>query len=217
MRTLAIALILAGAAGCLRKTEYRCTDDGQCSGGMCADGFCAFADSSCSGGFRFDDSAGTASNQCVGDVPNPNPDAPVQPDPDSPSAGCPAGYNAVNGSAHKYKVLTASEDWPTQHAACKASSPAAYLAIPDDAAELALINTIETGTFWIGLNDMQTEGTFVNDKGVTQTFFMWFPGEPDNTGPNGPPGGGDCVVIETGLFRDQKCATKHPALCECEP
>jgi hypothetical protein len=204
----------------LRSTEYHCTDNTQCSGGTCQPiGFCSFADTSCSTGQRFGDSAGSYANSCVGD----GTDAGVRDGmggdalPPDGGGGCPGSYNAVNGGQgnHVYRVLTATSGWDTQRAACAADGANAYLAIPGDANELAAIASLlqQTQTFWVGISDQQTEGTYLTVKGDAASFLPWESGQPNNTGNS------DCVEASSTqhTYNDRSCGAPERAVCECEP
>ena len=228
LRTLILAsLVLASllaSVGCLRQTTFHCNNNTDCGAtGVCeAQGLCSFPDSTCTGSQqRFGDSAGSLANQCV-DGGNPMVDAgdiidapPLIDGPDIDAAGgCPSGYNALTGANHLYKLVPTAT-WNAQDAGCKATSPSsAYLAIPDDAAELAAFATLAvTGKFWVGITDSATEGTFLTVKGAPQVFLPWAPGEPDDG-----MGGQDCVSgISATQIETDKCSTQFPAICECEP
>jgi hypothetical protein len=231
MRALVIFVVVLGAAlgaalaaGCLRQTEFRCDTNSDCgAAGQCeAIGFCSFADSSCAGSLqRFGDSAGGLANTCVPgeggsgsdagviiDAPEAIVDAP-------PVGGCPSGYLPLTGgtAGHRYKLIPGA-NWQASQSACAVTAPAsAYLAIPDDAAELLAVATLNgAGTFWVGISDLATENTFLNVKNVPQIFLPWAPGEPDDT-----QGGQDCVSGLSGTqIATQKCNTSFPAVCECE-
>lgn len=232
MRTLHLAalagslvLTSALAGGCLRTTQFRCDVDTDCTGGTggrCEpEGFCSFFDSACSGTQqRFADSAGSLSNTCVGggdpDVDG-GVDAPDVPDDGPPATGCPAGYAAVTGADpnHRYMLIATPGDWPAAANSCVASAPGrAYLAIPDDATELAALrNQLIAAPYWVGISDRTTENTFLNTKNMPQAFLPWAAGEPDDG-----MGGQDCVVARNATeIATQKCNDSFPAICECEP
>jgi hypothetical protein len=221
-----IATACALSTGCLRTTEFHCSTSSECgAGGVCAPmGLCSVADSGCASGLRFSDTAGTYANQCVGGgVPI---DSGIDGRPidgatdsaiDSPNAGCPAGYNSIAGGqgTHVYKLLSATDAWDTQRAACAATSASAYLAIPDGLPELQAIATLGAQPrFWVGIDDMATEGTYVTVRNTAQTYLPWETGAP-NDGP--PPE--DCVelVSATSQINDERCSTQYVAVCECEP
>jgi Lectin C-type domain len=218
MRTAAMCLWIAAAAsaGCLRSTQFACTQDTECGAtGRCeAVGYCSVPNADCAGTQRsYGDSAGAGlSNTCV---PGGNPgldgglDAPI----DVPVTGCPSPYVAVAGSAHRYKALT-SVAWDTAKTDCKLTSTSAYLAVPDDATELMNLATAAMGLpFWIGIDDQAIKGTFVTQKGATATFLPWATNEPDQ---GNPPK--ECVnAVSATQIATEKCGTAHTAVCECEP
>lgn len=219
-------LFLVGAllsASCLRETSYRCSSNSECGGGTCEPGigYCSVSDSHCASGARFSSSAGSYANQCVGaDNPAdaqvsdaPTIDAPV----DAPIVGCPSQYMPITGGQanHRYQVVLMTDNWQNQRAFCTSTTSSAYLAIPDDLAELDAIATLSAASAsWVGVSDIITENMFLTVKGVPATFLPWVPGQPDNQGP-----GEDCVIIETAMskYRDERCNTKFRAVCECEP
>lgn len=221
MRT-ALLLACALLAGCLRDTAFHCATNAECgTSGTCQTdvGFCSEPDPMCASGHRFGSSAGSYANQCVGDVgpgdagvDSPgNGDAPI----DAPSTGCPNGYATIPGGQgnHRYQLIGMAENWGTQRSFCAATSGAAYLAIPDDQAELDAIQTLGAATqVWVGITDSAMENTWLNVKGQPQTFLPWDTGQPDNAGP-----GEDCVITQGSKLRDERCSTKYRAVCECEP
>ncbi|HET7506556.1 MAG TPA: C-type lectin domain-containing protein [Kofleriaceae bacterium] len=225
MRSIALFLALAAAAGagCLRSTEFRCQRDAECgASGQCeAVGFCSFPNTSCAdSGRSFSDSAGQGlASSCVPAGDRPSPDAGMDPPPPPPDAvvpsGCPADFAAVAGSAHLYKKLN-NVTWDGAAAACKATSTSAYLAVPDDATELLNLDTAAMIVpFWVGIDDKVALGTFVTQKGDTATFLPWASNEPQN-GNQGHPR--LCVrAVSTTAIATDECATRHVAICECEP
>jgi lectin-like protein len=216
--------VAIAATGCLRQTQFHCTNDQSCgASGRCeASSYCSFPDSSCSSMYRYGSSAGTYADQCTnavtgdGGVDSPIGDGSI----DAPILGCPSGYDPLSGvtNGHVYKLLTAAGNWNNQQAACLLTTQSAYLAIPDDATELAALDTL-AGTiteYWVGITDSATEGTFLNVLGAAQTFLPWDPPAPDN---NSGGQGEDCVEAITALakFNDLRCTTSFPAICECAP
>ncbi|HEU0034832.1 MAG TPA: lectin-like protein [Kofleriaceae bacterium] len=221
---LAVTIAFTASGGCLRQTEFHCSNNADCgASGTCEpQGYCSFFDSSCAGSQqRFADSAGPFANACVGGNtgsdggPDDGPDLDA---PDGTPPGCPPDYMALPGvnNGHVYRVAANSQNWSGQHNSCVASAPGhAYLAIPDDAAELMALSTaINVPVFWVGIIDAQTEGTFLNSKGMPQLFLPWVTGAPDDAGP-----GEDCVsaTSATQTINDERCNTQYRAVCECEP
>ena len=237
-RALIVVVLVVVATGCLRPGTFACAADVDCTRGgeqgACeAIGRCSFLDQTCASGRRFGELSGASSNRCVGEavtdggVPDagedgaPPTDAPPgdappgdAPPADAPS-GCPAGYGALPGlaSTHRYRRLPAAAGWTNQRAACGAEGANVYLAIPDDAAELAAILTLAEASAWVGISDAATEGVFVTVLGVPATFLPWAPGEPDNQGNQ------DCVraLSPAATFETLGCAIPAIAVCECAP
>ena len=222
-----LLLVAAMSAGCLRQTQFQCKSDSACgTDGRCeSTGFCSFPDGACETGRRYNDTAGSLNGQCTGGTTSGDGggDAPVSGDgtgSDTASAGCPSGYVALPGltTTHLYKLLTITNDWSQQQAACRLTTQAANLAIPDDATELTALDTFAGGipTYWIGVDDMATEGTFVTVLNTAQTFLPWDVGQPDNSG---GAGGSDCVEVltATAKFDDVRCNSNLAAICECIP
>jgi hypothetical protein len=204
-------------AGCLRATEYHCSSSDQCgTGGTCeASGYCSFADSSC--GQRYGAEAGPFANQCVGTSGGLDAGADGTSATGDAANHCPTTFATLAGGTpgHRYRALAASNNWQLQVNACLAESTFAYLAIPDDATELAALDTLAgaSPSYWVGIDDLTTEGTFLTVKNMPATFLPWDPPAPDDAGP-----GEDCVEALTTLakFNDQRCNMQLPAICECE-
>ena len=223
--TWCIVIALAiGAAGCLRGTEYRCSTNSECgAGGTCESvGFCSFPDTHCTSGERFGDSAGALANQCTGTTGiDGGIDTPMlidSPMIDTPPAGCPGNYATITGGqgTHRYRLNAANDNWMQQRDFCAATTNSAYLAIPDDLAELQAIATLAAqARFWVGITDSAIEGTWLNTKGTVQTFLPWETGSPNTANNNQD----DCVqgLMATSQFRDERCNMAFVGVCECEP
>ena len=218
MRTLFL-LVLIASAGCLRKTEFRCEADEDCTGtgGKCeVTQFCSFSDTGCANGQRYGDFAGTFSGHCVGELPMDDAGIDDGPDIDTPPGGCPATYATLpNAGAHVYLRVTNNASWTTQRDRCVTDG--AYLAIPDNEAELTAITTAGAATLtWVGISDTMTEGNYQTVKNSAATYLPWDTagGEPDDT-----MGGQDCVSAQMAnpLIQTDKCQDANIAVCECEP
>lgn len=211
------------ATSCLRDTSFTCSRDADCgAGGTCEPGvnYCSVVDHTCPSGSRFVSSAGSYAGTCVRDdgaTDAGRTDAPATDAASDAPTGCPANYQTIAGGqgTHRYRVINTTDTWQTQRGVCATSSSSAYLAIPDDPAELAAIATLSaSSSVWVGISDTATENTFLTVKGAAATFLPWDNGQPDDQGP-----GEDCVIIRSSSskLRDERCNTDYRAVCECEP
>ena len=63
--------------------------------------------------------------------------------------------------------------------------------------------------FWIGINDLVTEGTFQYATGGDLVYTNWQSGEPNNSG------GEDCVETHFQTeWNDRPCNVQFPSICE---
>ena len=84
---------------------------------------------------------------------------------------------------------------------------------PRDLATNNLVNDYAQGIisppFWLGINDIDIEGTFQYATGGNLVFTNWGVGRPDNYG-----GAQDCVYIYLKQWDDDNCENKHASICE---
>jgi hypothetical protein len=222
-----VLLCVIASAGCLRQTEYRCSDDTSCgTGGQCeTNGYCSVGDPECSSGRRYHVTAGALGGSCVEgsvmvdaaptiDTNMVTADASF----DAAPGTCPAGYAPLTGgqAGHMYKVVNANAGWMAQHNGCKLTTASAYLAIPDDANELQAMDALIGGSavYWVGISDLDMDTVWKTVLGDTQTFLPWDPPAPDNQNP-----GEYCVtaLAASHEFNDDRCNSNKPAICECAP
>lgn len=217
----AVSAVLSWSVGCLRSTEFHCTGDSECSGGVCeSTGYCSFTDMACSSGRRYGDLSGAHSNECVGStggMVDASIDGMGSGSGSGSGSGCPSTYATITGGGtHQYRKLTAAQ-WNAQKSSCAADGSNAYLAIPDDMTELVAITTLSASArTWIGINDQATEGVYQTVKMANATYLPWDTG---NGEPNDTPGGQDCVAakMSSPLIETDKCGDVYVAVCECEP
>merc|ERR1719244_2420888 len=67
------------------------------------------------------------------------------------------------------------------------------------------------GSFWVGLNDRDSEGGYEWLDGKPFRFAHWAPGEPDNQG-----GSEDCVVwdVTANNWSDESCYLTWSFICQ---
>eukprot|EP00965_Chrysotila_dentata_P162551 5367452-Pleurochrysis_carterae.AAC.3 len=109
--------------------------------------------------------------------------------------------------------LEASVTWQEAQAACAGDGNT--LAVINSAAENnQLLEISQDIIVWIGLNDIETEGTFVwESTGETPAVTFWGPGEPNNSG------GEDCATFQggTGIWNDLQCGARRAYACSPPP
>jgi hypothetical protein len=156
--------------------------------------------------------AATVDVAVVADAPPP--DAPPPPDaaPPPDARVCPPSYTVLPATGHAYRVRRARQPWFQAKDSCERTGTGIHLAVLDDAAELAAVQTlIDVPVIWIGMNDVDQEGHFVVVTGGPAIFHPWGAGEPNNA-----QGGEDCVELIGAKLNDDACDTPLPFLCECE-
>jgi hypothetical protein len=207
--------------GCLKKSVFNCATDEACgTGGVCEpNGFCSVADGACASGRRFSDTAGTGvEGQCVGG--GPAEDGPIGTDGSQVNDGppvdmpLPTGCNSdfatiTNGNPnHKYKFVATTGTWPNQqNVTCAGQS--SYMAIPDDAAELAAIFALANVKIWLGVSDRIMENQFRDTKNQAYASLAL----------SGNNGGKDCATTtdDTAPLVIEDCDNQNLAVvCECE-
>lgn len=216
---LAVAALvtLVTLTACLKSTEFRCSNNDTCSGGVCeSNGYCSFADTECPSGRRYGELSGENANQCVGSTTSL--DAGTDSTGTDAPGGCPASYKVIAGSGttHKFRKINAAQ-WNMQRSTCMSDGANAYLAIPDVGTELMAITSLSASArTWIGIHDQMTEGSFQTVRNANATYLPWDTG---NGEPNDSGGGQDCVaaLMSAALIETDKCTDSFVAVCECEP
>ena len=66
---------------------------------------------------------------------------------------------------------------------------------------------------WIGINDINTEGSYQKSDGTAQNYFNWRDGEPNNDHGGQPE---NCVDMSytSSKWNDRSCSTKLSFICE---
>ncbi len=127
---LAVAFVAIGTSSCGTPDAFQCAVDGQCDGGVCAEGgFCAFPDDDCASGIRYgglagDGLAGTCTPAPAGtDGGQPAGSTGDEPDLDDSSSGDPSTTLAADDSSGDEAGSTGTavsctewwdSDWPSR-------------------------------------------------------------------------------------------------------
>lgn len=215
------ALLLLLLAGCLRTTSYTCHDDGACgANGKCeSTGYCSIPDEQC--GRRYDSSAGSLAGTCVGgamvDAPTSDAHATDAHAIDAAPFCDPQLFVEIPGgtAGHRYRKIEVAHKWDDQKIGCAGAMGHAYLAIPNDAAELTALATYLAPTFWIGLHRMGSSQNFetVLNPPTAAPYTPWQGGSPTGGSQN------DCVAaVSSTEIQTDSCtpSTQFPAVCECQ-
>lgn len=120
-----------------------------------------------------------------------------------------AAYANGPEAGHRYRK-TASLDRDAAVDACTADG--AHLAVVTDATEDAHVRSVAGGSdFWIGLDDLKTEGALRWVTGAPYAYERFEGAEPNDNGAE------DCVMVNgDGTWNDTSCGDSRPAVCECE-
>lgn len=216
MRVLISILVTASLGACVKTNAFQCEgDSSRCSGtgARCeADGLCSTPSAACSSGFQYSDTAGDLAGTCVGGEATPDgptTDAP----PDNPTGGCNADFATLaNGNAgHKYKLITVADDWLAQQDTVCVANNNGYLAIPDDAAELAALAGLAGNVdLWVGISDRAIEGDY--REVLNNTAYTSLPIDDQNGNQNAQ----DCVGNKDGTtLETDDCDVARVVVCEC--
>lgn len=122
-----------------------------------------------------------------------------------------------NYAGHAYQMCwSLPTDWFSARDACYADGY--HLVTVDDASENNWLDqtfdAYTTAPFWIGFNDVATEGQWVWETGALSTFTAWHSGEPNNLYNNE-----DCAELNywtDGTWNDENCMGSRRFVCEAE-
>uniref|UniRef100_A0A8C3XT66 C-type lectin domain-containing protein n=1 Tax=Chelydra serpentina TaxID=8475 RepID=A0A8C3XT66_CHESE len=113
-------------------------------------------------------------------------------------------------SFHKCSTNGSEGDFETSKATC--SQAGGLLASPRNSAENTAIQQIvvrHNKAAYVGINDIETEGSFKYLSGEAIGYSNWAGGEPNNLGTE------DCVEIYSdGRWNDKSCHEKRLIICE---
>ncbi|XP_055969221.1 CD209 antigen-like protein 2 [Sorex fumeus] len=120
---------------------------------------------------------------------------------------CPWGWEFFQGSC--YWFSKSQSNWKTSESACQSMN--SHLVIVNSASEEKFLQTWEVRhgqRTWIGLSDLQNEGSWQWVDGTPLELSFWKPGEPNNDGDE------DCVELYNDGWNDDKCSKEKVWICE---
>ena len=127
---------------------------------------------------------------------------------------CPCSVETYDG--HPYMFCEYSESWTNAQAEC--SSYDYHMLTIDDSSEDTWTDTTadsySTSKWWIGINDISSESTWVWEDGSSSSYTNWGSGEPNNSG-----GNEDCGQLNrftNGTWNDEPCASAFYYICEAD-
>jgi hypothetical protein len=128
---------------------------------------------------------------------------------------CPCSQRRREGSV--YLFCTSGKNFADAETACMRRGY--HLATIEDTGEAVWLfeNAREDASmrqWWVGYNDVATEGSFVWTSGATSAFTDWLEGEPSNSGGGG---GEDCVELNLRNdpgWNDSICSESNYFVCE---
>ncbi|XP_007547294.1 CD209 antigen-like protein E [Poecilia formosa] len=132
---------------------------------------------------------------------------------------CPAGWRMFSCSC--YLLSASSGSWDEGRADCRTRGGDLVVINNDD--EQTFLSTFTNKETWIGLNDKETEGSWMWVDGTPLSQLLtkyWATTQPDNGGGDPRWGEEDCVHIRTYdnvLWNDLKCSASFQWVCEKDP
>ncbi|XP_051815202.1 CD209 antigen-like protein A isoform X3 [Acanthochromis polyacanthus] len=129
---------------------------------------------------------------------------------------CPAGWSMFSCSC--YLLSEKSGSWDEGRKDCEERG--ADLVVINSDEEQTFLSTLKKGHTWIGLNDRQTEGTWMWVDGTPLTQSYWGENQPDNDGGSKDYGEEDCAHLrnnEKARWNDISCTASLQWICEKLP
>ena len=130
--------------------------------------------------------------------------------------GCPPCVEQVGPGGTAWQMCFLGKEWAGAEAECVAQG--GHLASVHGKDENAWLwqtaSQIAAGSWWLGLNDVAHEGTFVWSDGTPIDYVQWGGGEPNNAGNE------DCVHLADwtgGQWNDLPCGNVLPYICRIPP
>ena len=122
---------------------------------------------------------------------------------------CFTGFSYFNGNC--YKLYDTTLEWSDASYQCTCNGANALASITSEAENTFISNLLgSTSDAWIGLNDLDTQDTYVWSDGTTYSYTSWDDGQPSNTNNKQ-----DCVVIRnTGKWDDVTCGGSRAYVCK---
>lgn len=159
-------------------------------------------------------------------VPDQIDNCPTKPNPDQRNSdlypfNCESGRQCLKTTKCKlatygtsvYLLCSEATDWTSARKFCQKYG--GDLVIIETKAENDYLASLKLGSFWIGLTDTETEGTFkwVNGTPLATTEY-WAEGEPNNTGDNENCAGVRQLDDNTTAWNDYTCDYQLAFVCE---
>ncbi len=127
---------------------------------------------------------------------------------------CPCNVEYYDGDTYLY--CTTALAWSDAEASC-ATYGYHLLTIDDKTENIWNDNTADaysTGKWWMGMNDIASEGTWVWSDGTTVSYTNWHSGEPNDGGGNEDCGQLNRFTDET--WNDEPCSSAFAYICELD-
>jgi hypothetical protein len=173
---------------------------------------CAFEHGVVPGGDGGNPPPGDARRDAPIDAHNTQPTTDAPPDaaaPPPPPPSCPGAYNlhdSARPNSH-YRSVSASTTWTSAEAICEGDDVNSHLIVLDDDAERVWAFQQNNSDQWVGITDIDSEGTWIP---VTDQA-AWFTGAAAGNLP-----AKDCLYLNASNTVAEACSGGHPYLCECD-